>query len=502
MNLSKILSLTKVPRILSRPSLTEKADNLIAILNENELSQPPAFLESIRDNVPIQEDLKKKKTVSLYGRNDDMFKYCYLISDNLRSTQRSLSTGACVGRSLLRTKANNASLFFSNSFNQDQINQFLSGFCLSNYKYDRKDLTSQERENGKFTQLEDLSIIHDKFNPLDENTKFHVQSAQYSLFCREMVNARGNEADPETMLELCKEIAKIDPNIKIEYLVGKELEDKGLHLIHQVGVGSNKASSLVCMKYEGNPSDPENVIALVGKGVCFDSGGLNLKPTGNIENMFHDKGGACTVLAAFKGAVEMKLPVNIVCTMAYVENLMSATSFKPKDIVRSLKGLTVEIGNTDAEGRLILADAMTYTQQVYKPKVLLEFSTLTGAVKVALGNEIAGIFSNDDGLASELFKVGQESCEPLWRLPITEEHREDMRSNVADLNNKGKSVSGGASKAAAFLEFFVEKGVKWAHIDIAGTSFREGEKFVYSTGATGYGVKMLLNYLKKKANGK
>lgn len=498
MNLSKILSLTKVPRIVSRPSFTEKADNLIAILNENDITQPPTFLESIKDNLPIQEDLKKKKTVSLYGRNDDIFKYCYLVSDTLRNNQRSLSTGACVARSLVKTKANNASLFFSNDFPSEQIAQFLNGFCLSNYKFDRKDLTKDERENGKFTQVENLNVFHDKFNPEDENNRFHIQSAQYSLLCREMVNARGNEANPENMLELCREIAKIDPNIKIEYIVGKELEDKGLNLIYQVGVGSNKQSSLVCMKYEGNPSDPDNVIALVGKGVCFDSGGLNLKPTGNIENMFHDKGGACTVLAAFKGAVEMKLPVNIVCTMVYVENLMSATSFKPKDIVRSYKGLTVEIGNTDAEGRLILADAMTYTQQVYKPKTLLEFSTLTGAVKVALGNEIAGIFSNDDQLAGDLFKVGQEVCEPLWRLPITDEHRDDMKSNVADLNNKGKSVSGGASKAAAFLENFVEKGVKWAHIDIAGTSFREGEKFVYSNGATGYGVKLLLNYLKKK----
>jgi len=502
MNLSKILSLTKIPRITSRPNLTERADNLIAILNENALTQPPAFLESIKDNLTIQEDLKKKKTVSLYGRNDDAYKYCYLINDTLRNSQRSLSTGACVARSLVRSKAKNASLFFSNEFPQEQIAQFLNGFCLSNYKFDKRNLTKEEQENGRFTQIEDLDIIHDKFNPEDPNNRFHIQSAQYSLMCREMVNARGNEADPETMLELCREIAKLDPNIKIEYIVGKELEDKGLNLIHQVGVGSTKQSSLVCMKYEGNPSDPENVIALVGKGVCFDSGGLNLKPTGNIENMFHDKGGACTVLAAFRGAVEMKLPVNIVCTMAYVENLMSATSFKPKDIVRSYKGLTVEIGNTDAEGRLVLADAMTYTQQVYKPKTLLEFSTLTGAVKVALGNEIAGIFSNDDSLASELFRAGQETCEPLWRLPITDEHREDMRSNVADLNNKGKSLSGGASKAAAFLEYFVDKGVKWAHIDIAGTAFREGEKFVYSNGATGYGVKLLLNYLKKQTSQK
>jgi len=216
--------------------------------------------------------------------------------------------------------------------------------------------------------------------------------------------------------------------------------------------------------------------------------------------MHYDKGGACTVLVAFLGAVEMKLPVNLVCSVAFVENSMGDRAFHPKDIITSYKGLTVEIGNTDAEGRLILADAMTYTQRHYKPKTLLEFSTLTGAIKVALGNETAGLFTNSDELAAELNQVGNEACESLWRLPITDEHRDDMKSTLADLNNKGRNVSGGVSKAAAFLENFVEKGVKWAHIDIAGTAFREnGEKFVYSSGATGYGVKMLLNYLRKKS---
>jgi len=200
------------------------------------------------------------------------------------------------------------------------------------------------------------------------------------------------------MLELCKELAKTDPNIKIEYIVGEELVQKGLNLIYDVGKGGPKPSSLVVLKYEGfywtntsvlnffigNPTNPEDLIALVGKGVCFDSGGMNLKPTGGIENMHYDKGGACTVLSAFLGAVEMKLPVNIVCSMAFVENLMSEKSCHPKDIVKSYKGLTVEIGNTDAEGRLILADAMTYTQWKYNPKTMLEFSTLTGAVKIAL----------------------------------------------------------------------------------------------------------------------
>lgn len=499
MNLAKILSLTKLPKIIHRPTITERTNTLVAILNDSDLNQPPHFLEVVKDNAPMIEELKKKKTISLYGRNDELFKYCHVAAcEGLRSNFKSLGLGANIARTLLKNKTTNPSVFFSDGIESEQVAQFLNGFCLSNYKFDRKSLTKTEEENGKFRQIEELTVFHEKLNLQDEQTKFIIDSAKYTLFCREVLNARANEADPEVMLELCKELARTDPNIKIEYIVGEELVQKGLNLIYDVGKGGPKPSSLVVLKYEGNPTNPEDLIALVGKGVCFDSGGMNLKPTGGIENMHYDKGGACTVLSAFLGAVEMKLPVNLVCSMAFVENLMSEKSCHPKDIVKSYKGLTVEIGNTDAEGRLILADAMTYTQWKYNPKTMLEFSTLTGAVKIALGNEIAGMFTNDDQLAADLFKVSQETYESLWRLPITDEHREDMKSNIADLSNKGKSVSGGASKAAAFLENFVEKGVKWAHIDIAGTSFRDGDKFVYSNGATGHGVKLLLNYLRKQ----
>jgi leucyl aminopeptidase len=366
---------------------------------------------------------------------------------------------------------------------------------LANYKFERKEIAENK---CTFKQLTNLDIYHPTFNPEDPKNKFIIDSAKYALLCREMLNIRANEATTEAMLELCKDLAKVDPNIQIEYIVGDELVKRGMNLIHEVGKGGPHRSSLVCLKYEGNPQDKDNIIALVGKGVCFDTGGMNLKPTGGIENMHYDKGGACTVLSAFLGAVEMKLPVNIVCSVAFVENSMSDRAVHPKDIITSYKGLTVEIGNTDAEGRLILADTMTYTQEKYKPKKMIEFSTLTGAIKVALGNETAGVFSNSDSLANDIYSSGVESCEAFWRLPINEEHREDVKSNIADLSNKPKSPVGGSSKAAAFLENFVNKDVKWAHVDIAGTSCRDGEKFVYNSGATGHAVKTLLNYLKKQ----
>jgi len=181
-----------------------------------------------------------------------MFNYCHVACEGLKTSYRSLNLGANIARNLLKSKTTDPSLFFSNQIGTDQVAQFLNGFCLANYKFDRKALTKTEEENGKFRQIESISVFHDKFNLEDAQTKFLLDTTKYSLFCRELLNARGNEADPEDMLEICKELAKTDPNIKIEYIVGKELQDKGLNLLHDVGKASSKPSSLVCLKYEGS----------------------------------------------------------------------------------------------------------------------------------------------------------------------------------------------------------------------------------------------------------
>ena len=213
-----------------------------------------------------------------------------------------------------------------------------------------------------------------------------------------------------------------------------------------------------------------------------------------------DKAGACAVLATLRGVAEMKLKVNLTCSIGLVENFIGSKSYRPSDIIRSLKGLTVEIGNTDAEGRLVLADVMTWTQRISKnkPAEIIELSTLTGACVVALGEGTAGLFSNNDELAEKIFKSGQNESEDFWRLPIKKEHRESIKSDFADIKNSGKSRYGGASQAAAFLEHFVEKDVKWAHLDIAGPAESKSQKEVWSAGLTGFGVQTLLNYLKNK----
>jgi leucyl aminopeptidase len=208
---------------------------------------------------------------------------------------------------------------------------------------------------------------------------------------------------------------------------------------------------------------------LVGKGVTFDSGGLNIKSAASMmDDMYLDKTGACAVFGALLGTIDLKIKKNIIFSMGFAENAVDAHSYKPGDIMTSLKGLTIENSNTDAEGRLVLADTMTYVQREFKPKRLIDIATLTGAVMAALGKQTAGVYSNDDQFAYEIKDRAKEVFEPFWHLPITEEAKSDILSSVADFTNSAKSAYGRANQAAAFLLNFVEEGVKWAHLDIAG----------------------------------
>lgn len=236
---------------------------------------------------------------------------------------------------------------------------------------------------------------------------------------------------------------------------------------------------------------------MVGKGVTFDTGGLNLKPTGFMEDMYGDKGGACAVIGALHGCLELRPKKNILFAVGLAENAIDARSYKPGDIITSMKGLTVEIGNTDAEGRLVLADCFTYVQQEFKPKTMINLATLTGACLVALGHDTAGLFSNSDQLSEELLKSSEATFEPLWRLPINEEHHEAMKGKFSDLNNMGSTRYGGASQAAAFLERFVDKSTNWAHLDIAGPAIRKSAKPPMCADGTGFGTQLLLHYLCK-----
>lgn len=332
----------------------------------------------------------------------------------------------------------------------------------------------------------------------DSDHKFWVASAKATTLTRNLTNTRGSVATPDYMEEQVRKVIIGQDKIKdFRVLKGQQLVDLGMNLFYNVGKGATSEPRCVTVLYKGNPESDEVDIAFVGKGLTYDTGGLNLKPTGSIEDMYYDKAGACAVIGALSGALELGIKKNVVFAMGFAENAIDANSYKPMDIIKSMKGITVEIGNTDAEGRLVLADTMTYVQREYKPKKLVDLATLTGAIMVALGNETAGLFSNDDDFAQEIKTCGMEVFEPMWQMPITEESKEQIKGAAADISNSGKSRWGGSSKAAAFLERFVEKGVKWVHLDIAGAVSIPGAKPPLCADGNGFGTHTILQYLYK-----
>ncbi|MGE5196112.1 MAG: leucyl aminopeptidase family protein, partial [Anaerolineae bacterium] len=271
----------------------------------------------------------------------------------------------------------------------------------------------------------------------------------------------------------------------------KELEQEKMGLILAVNRGSNREPVLIILEYLGDEKSKERT-AVIGKGITYDTGGLNIKPTGSMETMKSDMAGAAAVLGLIKAAIATGLKANIIGVIASTENAVGPLSYKPGDVYTSFSGKTVEISNTDAEGRLVLADAISYTQERLKPTRLIDLATLTGGILIALGEEAAGLFSNDDHLASELLAAGENTYERLWRFPLFNEYKEAVKSSIADLKNSGGRKASSIT-AAMFLQCFV-KNIPWAHLDIAGTAYLTDARLYHPTPATGYGVRLLIDF--------
>ena len=309
-----------------------------------------------------------------------------------------------------------------------------------------------------------------------------------------MCITRGTEAHPKYCEDVVRDLIKNSDKCKLEVIADEQLLENGMNLFHAVGRCAVVPPRCVIVKYMGNPDSDEIETAFIGKGVTHDSGGLNLKMH-EIERMHGDKGGACAIVGALKGTIDLQIKKNLVFAFAFADNGIGANAFKPGDIIKSMKGLFVEIGNTDAEGRLVLADTMTYVQAHYKPKRIIDLATLTGAIIIALGMETGGMFCDDADLLKELKKASADSFEAMWRMPITDEHRQNMKGKYSDLNNLSYVRFGGSCTAAAFLENFIDKDVAWCHMDIAGPAECIDHTPPISADQTGFGASLLLHYL-------
>jgi leucyl aminopeptidase len=311
------------------------------------------------------------------------------------------------------------------------------------------------------------------------------------VFTRTLVSEPANILYPETFVDRCR--AHADHGVEIEILDDAAMKALGMGALLGVAQGSVRPARLLVMRWNGAGKDRAPV-ALIGKGVTFDTGGISIKPAAGMEDMKWDMGGAGAVAGAMLTLAKRKAKANVIGICGLVENMPDGNAQRPGDVVTSMSGQTIEVINTDAEGRLVLCDAMTWAQRTYQPKVMVDLATLTGAIIVSLGHEYGGMFANDDGLAAQLLAAGTAAGDPLWRFPLGDAYNKMIDSQIADMKNVGPREAGSIT-AAQFLQRFVDDGVKWAHLDIAGMVWASKPGPVWDKGATGYGVRLLDRFI-------
>ena len=359
------------------------------------------------------------------------------------------------------------------------------GAKLAAYRFDdyRTKLKDEDKPSLSTFSLvtEDTKAAKAAFKPLDAG-------ADGTYLARDLVNMPPNDLYPGSYAEKIETLA--EHGLEIEVLGEKELSKLGMNSMLGVGQGSVKESKLAIMRWNGGNKD-EAPVALVGKGVCFDTGGISLKPGAGMEDMRGDMGGSAAVVGAMLALAKRKAKANVVGLVGLVENMPDGDAIRPGDILKSASGQTIEVQNTDAEGRLVLCDVLWYTQEHYKPKAIVDLATLTGAIVIGLGHHHAGLFTNDDSLASQLTDAGMAEGERVWRLPLGPEYDRLLKSKFADMRNIGGRAAGSIT-AAQFLKRFINEGQVWAHLDIAGVAWVEGQKAPTDPSwASGFGPRLL-----------
>ena len=361
------------------------------------------------------------------------------------------------------------------------IGHFLHGLKLKSYEFNNYKSKKEKRliTINVIGTKNKLSIQNQlKFKALEEGT----------FFTRDLVSEPGNILHPDEYARRLNELKKI--GLKINIYDEKKLKNLGMGALLGVGQGSIRGSYLVTMEWNGLKTK-DKPLAFVGKGVCFDTGGISLKPAKFMEDMTYDMAGSAVVVGLMKNLALRKAKINAVGVVGLVENMPDGNAQRPGDIVKSYSGKTIEVLNTDAEGRLVLADALTFTEKKFKPKFIVDLATLTGAIIVALGSEYAGLFSNDDKLSKQIFDAGEKVEEKVWRMPLHKNYEKLLDSKNADMQNINYVGGAGSTTAAQFLQKFILNKTPWAHLDIAGMAFSKYGGALNSGGATGFGVRLL-----------
>ena len=372
----------------------------------------------------------------------------------------------------------------------DQVSsaaQIVEGAKMALYKF-------EEFKSEKEEKSPNMSVIVPKSEKVLRSIRAAEAVADGAIFAKNVGNMPPNECTPATLANIARKISR--NGMKCKIVSKPELKRRGFGGITAVGQGSRNEPKLIIMEHSRGPKSQKPVV-LVGKAVTFDTGGISIKPGANMDEMKFDKCGGCTVLGIMKAVSELRLPINIVGIVPSVENMPGGESYRPGDIIRLYSGKTAEILNTDAEGRLILADAMAYGEKHYAPRAIIDFATLTGACIVALGTNVAGMVSSNDRLSGKIFESSKNTTEQVWELPLNQDYMDMIKSDVADMKNMGIGRAAGTITAAAFLRNAIGD-TPWVHLDIAGVAWTQTatkEKSYNPKGATGFGVRLILDWL-------
>ncbi|SEF51908.1 leucyl aminopeptidase [Jhaorihella thermophila] len=366
-----------------------------------------------------------------------------------------------------------------------RVAELAQGLALRAYRFDAHKTGSDDEENGG--TVSEVVIAHNRHEEVAA-AYAPLQAAVEGVHAtRDLVNEPANVLTTEEFARRLKELESL--GVEVEILDEAELEKLGMRALLAVGQGAESPSRVVVMQWKGGAKDAAP-LALVGKGVVFDTGGISLKPAGGMEDMTMDMGGAGVVAGTMRALARRKARANVVGLVGLVENMPDGRAQRPGDVVRSMKGDTIEVINTDAEGRLVLCDVMWYAQDRFKPAAMIDLATLTGAIIISLGHENAGVFSNDDAICNAFLKAAQAEDEGAWRMPLAKAYDELLKSRIADMKNVGGRPAGSIT-AAQFLQRFVKEGTPWIHLDIAGVASVKSDTTYAPKGATGWGVRAL-----------
>jgi len=361
------------------------------------------------------------------------------------------------------------------------ISEFINGAKYRSYKFEKY------KSNIQINQV-NFNIPKNLKKTIQKYNRYYSALLNGLNFTKDLVSEPGNILHPDEYVKRIQSLKKL--GLKIKVYNKQRLKEMNMNALLGVGKGSSRGSYLVVIEWNGSLKK-KTPLAFVGKGVCFDTGGISLKPAKFMEDMTYDMAGSAVVVGLMKTLALRKAKVNAVGVVGLVENMPDGNAQRPGDIVKSYSGKTIEILNTDAEGRLVLADALTYTEKKYKPKFIVDLATLTGAIIVSLGSEYAGLFSNDDKISDQLSKAGEKVGEKVWRMPLNENYDKLINSKKADMQNINYVGGAGSTTAAQFLQRFILNKTPWAHLDIAGMAFSKYGGAINSGGATGYGVRLL-----------